>query len=164
MNQAVLLLGGNLGNRKMLLIQAIKEIEKSCGKIIKKSKIYESESWGFDSKDNFLNQALKIETSIDAVKLLGKLQIIENKLGRTTKTPTNQAYSSRLIDIDILFFNNDIIENDILTIPHPRLHLRKFTLDCILDISPEYVHPVFNTTIEKLSHQCCDKTKVWQYA
>lgn len=164
MNQVVLLLGGNLGDRKMLLIQAIKEIEKSCGRILKKSKIYESESWGFESDDNFLNQAIKIETDFDAIKLLSKLQFIEKQLGRTAKTPTNQTYSSRLIDIDILFFNQEIINNETLTIPHPRLHLRKFTLECILDISPDYIHPIFNKTIEKLSDKCSDKTKVWQYA
>ncbi len=164
MNQAILLLGGNLGNRKLLLIEAISKIEKRCGKVIKKSKIYESEAWGFETDNNFLNQALAIETNMHAFDLLLELQQIEKELGRTVKTKQNQEYSSRLIDIDILFFNNEIIDIKGLTIPHPRMHLRKFTLNCILDIAPDYIHPVMNTTIKNISNDCTDKTKVWQYA
>ncbi len=164
MNQAILLLGGNLGDRKMLLIQAIKEIAKNCGSIIKKSKIYESEAWGFESKHNFLNQAISIETKLNAMELLIKLQQIEKKLGRQNKTNTEQVYSSRLIDIDILFFNREIINNKDLIIPHPRLHLRKFTLNCLLDISPEYIHPILENSIKTISNKCVDKAKVWQYA
>jgi 2-amino-4-hydroxy-6-hydroxymethyldihydropteridine diphosphokinase len=164
MNQVVLLLGGNLGDRKMLLIQAIKEIEKNCGSILKKSKIYESEAWGFECDENFLNQAIVLETLLSPFELLLKLQHIEKELGRKEKTNINQEYSSRLIDIDILFFNTDIIDNVDLTIPHPRMHLRKFTLDCLLDIAPGYIHPVLDLSIEELSQKCNDNTKVWQYA
>ncbi len=161
MNQAVLLLGGNLGDRKALISEAIGLINKSCGEIIKQSKIYESEAWGFETENNFLNQAILIGYNHNAKDLLELTQDIEIKLGRKQKASTN--YVSRLMDIDILFYNSDIIETDKLTIPHPRLHLRKFTLECLTDIIPNYIHPVFKTQISELSKQCIDKVKVWPY-
>ena len=164
MNQSVILLGGNLGNRKAILTEALRLIASQCGSITKSSGIYESEAWGFDAKESFLNQAIIIETPLNSSKLLMNLQAIESELGRTKKTAADQKYESRLIDIDILFFNNDIINKKNLHIPHPRLHLRKFTLDCLLDIIPNFQHPEFNISISELSEACPDHSKVWQYA
>jgi len=161
MNQAVLLLGGNLGDRKAIISEANRLINESCGGIIKQSKIYESEAWGFETENNFFNQAILIESKYNAKYLLELTQNIEIQLGRKQKTSTN--YVSRPIDIDILFYNSDIIETDKLTIPHPRLHLRKFTLECLMDLNPSYIHPVLKNSISELLKQCVDNVKVWPY-
>ncbi len=160
MNQSILLLGGNLGDRKANLSLAIKSIENRCGKIISLSKIHESEAWGFDSNDNFLNQAIIISTSLTADKLLSKLQRIEKEAGRIQHSDT---YESRIMDIDILFYNSEIINTETLIIPHPRLHLRKFTLNCLMDIYPDFIHPTLSKSITELLDSCVDSTKVWPY-
>jgi len=161
MNQAVLLLGGNLSDRKESINSAIDSIISICGKLKSVSKLYESEAWGFETKNNFLNQAIIIETPLSPQELLQKLQLIEKESGRKTKTSSN--YESRIIDIDILFFNNDIIETENLIIPHPRLHIRKFTLNCLMDIIPDYIHPKLYKSISSLSKECVDNIKVWPY-
>ena len=158
MNKAILLLGSNLGNRQELISDAIRHISK-LGVISLKSSIYESEAWGFDSKENFLNIAIEIQTEYEALDLLKELQNIESKMGRIRNS---KGYSSRTMDIDILFFNSEIINNDILTVPHPRLHERMFTLICLMDIIPEYKHPTLGKSITELKEECTDKIKVWQ--
>ncbi len=161
MNQVVLLLGGNIGNVKSVFSETIKLIETLCGKLLLKSNLYESEAWGFSSNNNFLNQAIKIETELSAMDLLKSTQSIELKLGREQKTSIE--YQSRLIDIDILFYNSDIINTETLIIPHSKLHLRKFTLDCLMDIIPSYIHPKLKQSIRELHEQCTDTVKVWPY-
>lgn len=160
MNQAILLLGGNLGDRKANLTKAIRSIEEQCGEILSQSKIYESEAWGFNSNDNFLNQAISINTSLTAGKLLSSLQIIEKEVGRIRHSDT---YESRIMDIDILFYNSEITNTETLIVPHPRLHLRKFTLNCLMDIYPDLIHPTLTKSIEELLDSCVDSTKVWLY-
>ena len=161
MNQAVLLLGGNLSDRKESISSAIDSIVANCGTILKTSKLYESEAWGFKTKNNFLNQAIIIETKLKAEDLLDILQQIEKESGRKVKT--SDKYESRIIDIDILFYNSDIINTERLTIPHPRLHIRKFTLNCLMDIIPDYIHPKLYKSISSLSKECVDNIKVWPY-
>jgi len=158
MNKAILLLGSNLGDRTLLINDAISHISK-LGAISLKSSIYESEAWGFESNENFLNIAIEIQTEYEALDLLKELQSIENKMGRIRNS---KGYSSRTMDIDILFFNSEMINNDILIVPHPRLHERMFTLKCLMDIVPEYNHPTLGKSIIELTKECTDNVKVWQ--
>jgi len=132
-----------------------------CGKVINNSKVYESETWGFKADTNFLNQAIIVNTQLKSDELLNITQSIEIKLGREEKTSTN--YESRPIDIDILFYNSVILESENLIIPHPKLHLRKFTLNCLMDIDYSYIHPKLNKSIKELWQQCTDNVKVWTY-
>ncbi len=158
MHYSTLLLGGNIGNTEALLKEAINHISK-LGEVTAKSRIYASEAWGFESDNNFLNIAIIIKTEFAAEELLLELQQIENKMGRIR---LGNGYSSRTMDIDILFYDDIVLKSEKLEIPHPRLHQRMFTLMCLMDISPNYNHPVFNTTITELTKSCTDNIKVWQ--
>lgn len=152
-----MLLGSNLGDRQLFLKEADRLLQEQAGRILERSSIYETEPWGFTSKDLFLNQALKIETSLDPYELLKVIKAIETKLGRIRKT---QKYSPRCIDIDILFYNDEVYFSDDLVIPHPRLHDRMFTLVPLNEIAPDYLHPILKKTIRKLINDCDDKLAV----
>ncbi len=149
MNNVLLLLGGNLACPKQNFIIAEQLISNQIGMIKEKSSLFKSKSWGFDATDDFLNQVLQIDTQQNPVELLKCTQAIELKIGRETKTQ-DQQYQSRLIDIDILFFNNEIIEELNLIIPHPKLHLRNFALAPLQEISPELIHPKLNKSVDWL--------------
>lgn len=139
-NQFYLILGSNLGDRFQMLLAAEELIISKGIHIIRKSGIYESEPWGFESDQLFLNQVFLIECSLKPNDLLIILLNIEEKLGR--KRSFN-GYTSRNIDIDILYFNQDVYCDNNLIIPHPRLHLRDFTLRPLCEIAPDYIHPKF---------------------
>lgn len=158
MNTVFVSLGSNLGDSIQLLKDAQALIEKQAGKVKSASSMYESEPWGFTSPNNFINQVLLFETSIIPSELLGILQRIE--LGQGRVKFDRQGYDSRTMDIDILFYNNLIIDNPGLTIPHPRLHLRRFALLPMVEIAPDFVHPVFNKTVSQLLDECGDNGKV----
>jgi len=158
MNKIVLLLGGNLGNIKYNFEQALKYISKNIGTVSNTSNLYQSKAWGFESKDLFLNQVVLTESTLSPIQLLEQTQSIENLVGRKKKT-RNLEYSSRLIDIDILFYNNEIIESDRLSIPHPRLHLRNFTLFPLQEILPDYTHPKLKKSITWLTENSVDKSE-----
>jgi 2-amino-4-hydroxy-6-hydroxymethyldihydropteridine diphosphokinase len=153
MNKVTLLAGGNLGERKDNLEAAIKFICKEIGGILKLSSIYETEPWGFEHEQNFLNQAVEVETEFAPEKILEKIHEFENNLGKKKRTG---EYLARTIDIDILFFNDEIINQPDLIIPHPRLHERKFVLEPLAEIIPDFIHPVFNEKISKLNNKCLD--------
>ncbi len=157
MNSAYLLLGSNMGNSVEIVGLALAILEKECGHISKKSSLYETEPWGFESESNFLNIVVCIETERSALSLLSKIHETEQKLGRTR---TNNQYTSRLIDIDILLFNDTIIESEILVIPHPRMHLRQFVLQPLSEIAGDFVHPVFLKSINQLLTECADTKNV----
>ena len=157
MNKLILLLGGNLGDVKSNFITTTKAIEDKIGVLQQKSSLYQSEAWGFDAKELFLNQVLILDTTLDAFEVLKITQSIENSIGRKSKTKDLQ-YSSRLIDIDLLFFNQDIIETDDLIIPHPRLHLRNFTLEPLAEILPNWHHPKLDKSIDWLLKHSIDKS------
>ncbi|MGL5787560.1 MAG: 2-amino-4-hydroxy-6-hydroxymethyldihydropteridine diphosphokinase [Bacteroidales bacterium] len=140
MNQVFLGLGTNLGNLDSNLKSAINEIEKRVGKVISQSAFYKTAPWGFDSDNIFLNAVVCIETSLSAFEVLDATQEIERDLGRTTKS--NGGYSDRIIDIDILFFNQDIIHTERLTVPHPLIDQRDFVLIPLKEIAPDLIHPV----------------------
>ncbi len=156
MNNAILLLGGNLGNIQQNFKKAKDLISEQTGVIQSESSLYESKAWGFDTNELFLNQAIQIETSLSPVELLNITQNIEKSIGRKSKTK-DQEYSSRLIDIDILFFNDEIIKSKRLTIPHPRLHLRNFTLAPLNEIMPNFTHPELNKTINWIFNNSKDQ-------
>ena len=147
--KACLLLGTNLGNRELLLQRAREGIGKYCGRIIKASQIYETEPWGFEADVFFLNQALLIETTLSPIELLNQCLDIEDVLGRV-RARGAERYSSRNIDIDILFYDDVVRETHELTVPHPRLHLRKFALEPLAEVAPEWRHPVLGFTIGEM--------------
>jgi 2-amino-4-hydroxy-6-hydroxymethyldihydropteridine diphosphokinase len=160
MNTIVLLTGGNLGNRTSILTDAKKAIELQVGKINQASVLIESKAWGFESAHPFLNQILIVSTNQSAIEVLNTIQQIELDLGRVRK---KEQWSSRLIDIDILFFNTESINSDRLTIPHKHIRDRRFTLYGLNTIIPEFNHPQYNKTIEQLLVECSDKSKVGEY-
>jgi 2-amino-4-hydroxy-6-hydroxymethyldihydropteridine diphosphokinase len=153
-------LGSNLGERIELLKEAIRMIGESAGNIVALSPVYETEPVGMDSGGDFLNMVACIETDLSPSGLLGRILMIESKLGRIR---CETRYSSRTIDIDILFFNDEIIESDSLSVPHPRLHLRKFVLIPLNELAPGLVHPVSGRTIRELLSSCSDTSKVTLY-
>ena len=157
MNVAYLLLGGNIGNICDSFKIALEQISKDIGVIKDKSPVYYSEPWGFESNNMFHNQAISIETLLTPHELLSKLLLIEASIGRERK---KIAFESRKIDLDILLYNNLIIKDKNLVIPHPRMHLRNFTLVPLSDIAPDIIHPVIEKTITQLLGSCEDKSKV----
>ncbi|MGL4331607.1 MAG: 2-amino-4-hydroxy-6-hydroxymethyldihydropteridine diphosphokinase [Bacteroidales bacterium] len=132
-------LGTNLGNLDLNLHKAIDEIGKRVGKVISQSAFYKTEPWGFESPHTFLNAVICIETELKPEEVLNKTQHIEKNLGRTKKS--NGTYSDRIIDIDILIYDNLIMESETLTIPHPLLQLRDFVLIPLKEIAPDLRHP-----------------------
>lgn len=156
MNGIYFIIGGNLGDRLALIEECKQKIKKILGPILRSSSIYESESWGETNNPNYLNQVLFIESKFSAKEVLEKALEIEKELGRTR----DKKWESRLIDIDILFFNNEIIEEKNLKIPHPHLQNRKFVLVPLNEIASEFVHPVLKTTISNLLDNCNDNLKV----
>ena len=161
MNTAYLLLGGNMGDRLSIIAKAITLIQASCGSVVKKSSLFESAPWGFEDKNQFINQVIMIETAMSAKDLLQNLLDIELSLGRVRNNAAN--YSSRNIDIDILFFNDAVINEQNLIIPHPLLQERKFTLLPLNEIASDLLHPVFKKTIHELLNECNDKSEVLKY-
>ena len=153
------LLGSNLGDRELLVNQASKMMGERCGKIVAKSRLYESEPWGFKSEHWFLNQVVKVETALSPDDLMKELLEIEKELGRDRSVP-HEGYVSRPMDLDILYYGNEIIDTQMVTVPHPRLHERRFTLLPLCDIAPDYVHPAMKKTNLQLLDECQDAGKV----
>ena len=153
MSKVYLSIGSNKGNRSVLINNAIDEIDKKVGIIISRSSIYQSKSWGFDSND-FYNLSLLIDTDIEPKSLLINLKKIEKSMGRED---IDGSYSDRFIDIDILFYDNIIIDSEDLKIPHPKIEIRKFVLVPMLEIADDYVHPILNKTIKQLDNDCDDQ-------
>lgn len=143
-------LGSNLGDKELNLKQATNNINRQIGKVIALSAYYYSAPLGFKSKNNFVNSVIKIETNLQAMEILRQTQQIEKQMGRTTKSH-NKEYTDRIIDIDILLYDDNIMQNSELEIPHPQLHLREFVLFPLKEISPELIHPTLNRTIESLA-------------
>ena len=147
MARVFLSLGSNLGDKIAYLTNATLEIKKNIGDVLSCSPIYESEAIGFESPDNFYNICLEVSTSLEPESLLNQLHAIENSLGRTRNEDVR--YSSRNIDIDILFYNDLIHLTDELIIPHPRYASRLFVLLPLNDLAPNYVDPVSRKSIQK---------------
>ena len=135
---------------------AIRELESNCGRVIKSSPIYETAAWGNTNQQAFLNQALLIETKLSAEALMTAILVIEEKMGRVRTI----KYGPRTIDIDILFFNNDLFNSDHIKIPHPELANRRFALEPLKDIAPAYKHPTLKKTVRQLLKDCPDPLAV----
>jgi 2-amino-4-hydroxy-6-hydroxymethyldihydropteridine diphosphokinase len=157
MTTTFLHLGSNLGNKRAFLESALINIQRCIGEIVTLSGIYETEPWGFSSTSSFFNQAVEIKTKHTPEKLIEIIFTIEEIAGRSRN---QKSYTNRTLDIDILFYGNEIIESEQIKIPHPRLHLRKFVLIPLREIAPELVHPLFDKTVTELLYECRDESRV----
>jgi 2-amino-4-hydroxy-6-hydroxymethyldihydropteridine diphosphokinase len=147
MNEVYLHTGTNLGDKAANLEQANAWISQEIGPIVRASSVHRTKAWGITAQPDFLNQALLVHTALNPFELLEKIHWIERKMGRVRRI----KWGERLIDIDILFFNDAIIEEENLSVPHPYLHLREFVLAPLREIAPELVHPVLGKSIRQLS-------------
>jgi 2-amino-4-hydroxy-6-hydroxymethyldihydropteridine diphosphokinase len=154
---AYILLGSNLGDRTYHLQQALSLLDTDCGFVILQSSIYESPPWGFEAEQPFLNQVVKIETDHSPPELLTRLLSIEKQMGRERN---GSAYSSRIIDLDILYYESIVLNEPLLSIPHPRLHLRRFTLLPLTEIAADFVHPLLKLTNAELLKKTVDLSEV----
>lgn len=158
LNIAYILLGGNMGDKKKNLLIALSNIEEQIGKAIQKSSVYETEPWGNHNQPSFYNQVIAIETTLSAFELIQQLLNIELEMGRSREMQTK--WEKRIIDIDILFYNEEVINTAMLIVPHPRLHERNFTLKPLLEIAPKLFHPVLKKSIQELFNLSTDTLTV----
>lgn len=156
MNTAYLLLGGNLGDRLQTLQACVALLSEQVGPIIQASPVYETASWGKEDLPAHLNQAIKIATTLSAPDLLAAVLDIEQQLGRQRQ----ERWGCRTIDIDIIFYNDAIIDSPALTIPHPLMQLRRFVLQPLSDIAAHYKHPILKKTVSALLSECRDSLAV----
>ena len=152
---AFLSIGSNLGNRELLLQKAVFELGKKAGEIRQVSGIYETPSWGFEGED-FLNVCLEIQTQLTPEILLSTILRIEEDFGRLRNNST--GYQSRTLDIDIIYYEKEVIATPFLTVPHPKLQDRKFILKPLADIIPQFYHPILNKDTRNLLQECKDKS------
>ncbi|MEP7196543.1 MAG: 2-amino-4-hydroxy-6-hydroxymethyldihydropteridine diphosphokinase [Saprospiraceae bacterium] len=151
-----LLLGTNLGDRLSNLSTAKKYISELIGSIELQSSIYDTEPFGELPQDSYLNQVIALKTILKPMEVLNKIHLIEERMGRKRLLKN----APRTIDIDILLWDSLILKENSLEIPHPRLHLRNFVLIPLIEISPDFVHPVFNLSIEELYDRCEDELEI----
>lgn len=156
MNKAYVLTGGNLGDTRINLQKAIDLIQKRAGKVIQHSAVYATAAWGIKEQPPFLNQALLVNTSLQAADFMEALLNIELEMGRKR----GEKYGPRIIDLDILLFNSEIHHTQQITIPHPEMANRRFALTPLADIAGEIIHPVLHITINEMLQQCQDETDV----
>ncbi|MHA7842365.1 MAG: 2-amino-4-hydroxy-6-hydroxymethyldihydropteridine diphosphokinase [Winogradskyella sp.] len=156
-NTVYIALGSNKGNKLQYLQDAIDAIFEKIGTVDKISKVYETPALGFEG-DNFYNACIRVETELKPKKLLKTLKQIESELGRNTKK--SDTYESREIDLDILFYGDEILEDSALVIPHPNLHKRKFVLQPLFDIAKDITHPILNQSIKELLEHCEDGSEI----
>lgn len=165
MNKVILLIGGNQGDRRRLIGQATELIRQRIGSVVAFSQVYETEPWGdFEIEnseqkiENFLNQALLVDTTLSPWQVLRTALAIEKDLGRertvlTGKSSESRIYHSRSIDIDLIFYDDLVVDTPELTLPHPRMHLRRFVLEPLTEIIPTYRHPVTGKTVKQLLYE-----------
>ena len=158
MHKCFLLLGSNLGEKIKILESALDAINATIGAVVQKSSFYQSAPWGFEAADNFINTVAEVNTQRTPGEILVAIHDIEAGLGRVRGN--SGGYQSRTIDIDILFYDDEIIDRQNLTIPHPRLHSRRFTLKPLAEIAPDFIHPVMGKSIVELLDSCDDNSVV----
>lgn len=154
-------LGSNLGNKLNNIQNAVFELQKKVGDIVAISNVYQSPAWGFESND-FLNICITVKTELSPHKLLKVVLEIESELGRERNE--EEGYKPRTIDIDILYYDTEVIETKDLTLPHPNLHKRMFVLKPLADIAPQFYHPILNKDTRNLLQECKDKSKLTKTA
>ena len=152
-------LGSNMGDRVNYLNLAKKYIEDEIGSILNESRIYESAPWGVNNQKYYLNEVIEVNTVDDPYNLLKKILHIEKKIGRFR----GRKWSSRVIDIDIIFYASVIINDKKLIIPHEYMHERNFVLYPLNDIAADFVHPILENTVNKLMIECNDKNEIKLY-
>ncbi|WP_304251445.1 2-amino-4-hydroxy-6-hydroxymethyldihydropteridine diphosphokinase [Parabacteroides gordonii] len=145
---AYLALGTNIGNKRRNMITAAALLAERVGDVLALSGFYETEPWGFQSDNTFLNAVLQLETGLPPLELLKATQEIELEMGRTQKS--NGAYHDRIIDIDILLYDDLILQTPELTLPHPLMHERQFVMEPLAEIAPNVIHPVFKKPVVSL--------------
>lgn len=158
-NQLILLLGSNLGNRILNLEKSKLQLEEVFQKPIAISSVYETEAWGKTDQPNFLNQVIIFNVQIAAHDCLKNILQIEKKLGRERL----EKMGPRTIDIDILFFNDLIVRSNHLTIPHPHLQDRRFVLEPLNELIPNFVHPILNKSVQVMLQDCRDTLNVKKF-
>ena len=156
MNTVYLLLGSNMGDSEHTLTVATNMIEKNIGKLTKSSSIYRTAAWGNEDQPDFLNQIIIISSSLSSSNTLKEMFVIEKEMGRV-RTTKNAA---RVIDIDILFFNDEIIQTETLTVPHPQIQNRRFVLVPLAEIALDFIHPLLKKSSLELLSICSDKLNV----
>jgi 2-amino-4-hydroxy-6-hydroxymethyldihydropteridine diphosphokinase len=159
MNKAYLLIGGNMGNRLQNLGRAV-DLLGGPGTVRALSGLYETAAWGITDQPSFLNQAILLETDLEARTLLQAVLSIEKIMGRKREI----KYGPRIIDIDILFYNRDIIHEPGLVVPHPEIQNRRFALAPLHEIAGDFIHPVLGKSIAELLKECPDKLAVKKYS
>ena len=161
MTRSYILFGSNQGDKQALLERACALINKRCGLLVERSSSYITEPWGFEAEEWFLNALLVVETELEPDDLMDTLLRIEAELGRV-RVPGQQGYSSRTVDLDILYYGNRVVNTEKVTIPHPRLHLRRFVLLPLCELIPDFLHPVLTESQEELLRKCPDTSTVQQ--
>lgn len=156
MNKAYLSLGSNRGNRGANLEKAKELLSEWAGDVLTISPVYETPPWQMTDKTNFYNQVVLLSTALPATELIDTVILIETMLGRRR---TGKKYQPRIIDIDILFFNDEIIHTEVLTVPHPLIQERKFVLQPLAEIAPDFIHPELKKSIARLLDECADKSE-----
>jgi 2-amino-4-hydroxy-6-hydroxymethyldihydropteridine diphosphokinase len=149
MATAFLGLGTNLGDKSKHITTAVQFLGERTGTILALSCFYENPPWGFESDNEFLNAAIAVETTLNPFELLDITQHIEREMGRTEKT--SAAYSDRIIDIDLLLYDEVILHTPQLTLPHPLMHKRRFVIAPLAEIAPSLLHPVLKKTIGEIA-------------
>lgn len=155
-NWVALGLGGNMGNRLQNIGKAQMLISQQVGEIVKVSALYQTAAWGHTDQPDFLNQAIIVKTPFTPKMLLNKCLYIEKQLGRRRDIP----WGPRTIDIDILLYNDAIIDKETLQIPHPHMQNRRFVLQPLADIAPNYRHPQHRKSLKELLAACPDTLPV----
>lgn len=153
---AYLLLGTNLGNRIQNLFTAITYIEKEVGEVLLKSSIYETAAWGKTDQPGFLNQALAVKSMLPPLNLLHTLLAIEQEMGRVRL----EKWGQRLIDIDLIFYGDEVLAHQDLMLPHPEMHKRRFVLEPLNEIAENFVHPIFKQKVSSILSNLTDELTV----
>ncbi len=159
MNKTYLLLGSNMGDSQLQLSRAIKYISKEVGTVIRQSKLYTTAAWGNTNQPDFLNQVIIVETALTPKNSIQTILGIEEKMGRV-RTIKN---APRMIDIDILYFNKEIIDSKLLIVPHPEIQNRRFVLIPLNELSPNFVHPLIGKSNHQLLSDCTDELNVKKF-
>jgi 2-amino-4-hydroxy-6-hydroxymethyldihydropteridine diphosphokinase len=152
-----LLLGSNLGDREQLIDEAIAQINSEIGEVFIRSSVYETEAWGNEDQPSFLNIALGVKTKLTPIDVLNKALEIELELGRVR----HEKWGSRLIDIDLIFYDDIVVDMGAeLQIPHPQMQYRKFVLEPLAEIAPDYIHPGLKITVREVLERLRDNLSV----
>lgn len=157
MHKVFFSIGGNIGDRHTNLAGAVTAIAKKVGPVLSISSIYETKAWGIENQPDFLNQVLLVETNLSPLTTLETVLNIELEMGRIR----TQKWYTRIIDIDLLFFDKQIVSSKKLTIPHPFITKRNFVLAPLAEIAPNFIHPILQKSIANLYTKSVDPLKVW---